>query len=212
MPMPYPSLLPDQHSTYSELSANLAYMAALSGKHEANLSKEKRSMVFERRKRDKMAVKTKEKLHKRTLEAPDVVSSALIPTIDWSRKEHKKEGNRTQPIGEPSGEETLCIHMSIPRPASGSQPEKAKPQPQKIPPPGAFRRGSGSSSGGSGSGKKLGLACLFCRERKIACGRPSESNPDQTCNQCARRLFKCEYPTESRRGQHKRPKNKPDVT
>ncbi|KAG9312890.1 hypothetical protein JVU11DRAFT_6323 [Chiua virens] len=55
-----------------------------------------------------------------------------------------------------------------------------------------------------GEQKKQALACLFCRERKIACGRPSPHSPDQTCNQCARRRIKCEYPTESRRGQHKR--------
>lgn len=29
--------------------------------------------------------------------------------------------------------------------------------------------------------KQQTLACLFCRERKIACGRPSAGNPDQTC-------------------------------
>ncbi|KIJ61988.1 hypothetical protein HYDPIDRAFT_42253 [Hydnomerulius pinastri MD-312] len=52
--------------------------------------------------------------------------------------------------------------------------------------------------------KKQALACLFCRERKIACGRPAAHSQDQTCNQCARRRIKCEYPTESRRGQHKR--------
>lgn len=55
-----------------------------------------------------------------------------------------------------------------------------------------------------GEQKKQALACLFCRERKIACGRPSAHSQDQTCNQCARRRIKCEYPTESRRGQHKR--------
>lgn len=55
-----------------------------------------------------------------------------------------------------------------------------------------------------GEQKKQALACLFCRERKIACGRPPANNPDQTCNQCSRRRIKCEYPTESRRGQHKR--------
>ncbi|TFK31911.1 hypothetical protein BDQ12DRAFT_729124 [Crucibulum laeve] len=57
--------------------------------------------------------------------------------------------------------------------------------------------------------KRLSLACLFCRERKIACGRPAPDSPDQTCNQCARRCFECEYPTESRRGQHKRIRKKP---
>ena len=29
--------------------------------------------------------------------------------------------------------------------------------------------------------KKQTLACLFCRERKIACGRPAEGSPDHTC-------------------------------
>ncbi|KAJ7897819.1 hypothetical protein B0H13DRAFT_1623358 [Mycena leptocephala] len=52
--------------------------------------------------------------------------------------------------------------------------------------------------------KKQMMACLFCRERKIGCSRPPEDAPDQTCNQCARRKRTCEYPTESRRGQHTR--------
>ncbi|KAJ6503772.1 hypothetical protein C8R45DRAFT_1070329 [Mycena sanguinolenta] len=52
--------------------------------------------------------------------------------------------------------------------------------------------------------KKQVLACLFCRERKIACFRPPADHPDQTCNQCARRKRTCKYPTESRRGQHTR--------
>jgi len=33
----------------------------------------------------------------------------------------------------------------------------------------------------AGVQKRLSLACLFCRERKIACGRPSKHEPDQTC-------------------------------
>ncbi|KAJ7059569.1 hypothetical protein C8F01DRAFT_1144990 [Mycena amicta] len=52
--------------------------------------------------------------------------------------------------------------------------------------------------------KKQVMACLFCRERKIGCIRPSEDEPDQTCNQCVRRKRICKYPTESRRGQHAR--------
>lgn len=32
-----------------------------------------------------------------------------------------------------------------------------------------------------GEQKKQALACLFCRERKIACGRPPAHSPDQTC-------------------------------
>ncbi|KAJ4473160.1 hypothetical protein J3R30DRAFT_3296896 [Lentinula aciculospora] len=52
--------------------------------------------------------------------------------------------------------------------------------------------------------KKQTLACLFCRERKIACGRPVPGSFDTTCIQCAKRKLLCTYPTESRRGQHKR--------
>ncbi|KAJ7458556.1 hypothetical protein FB451DRAFT_1507884 [Mycena latifolia] len=56
--------------------------------------------------------------------------------------------------------------------------------------------------------KKQTLACHFCRDRKIGCTRPDEDDPDQTCNQCARRKRRCEYPTESRRGQHVRRRTK----
>ncbi|KAI9571654.1 hypothetical protein HD554DRAFT_1982868, partial [Boletus coccyginus] len=52
--------------------------------------------------------------------------------------------------------------------------------------------------------KKPALACLFCRGRKIACGPPQPGSKDKTCNQCARRHLKCEYPLESRRGMRKR--------
>ncbi|KAF8134407.1 hypothetical protein EV363DRAFT_1116372, partial [Boletus edulis] len=52
--------------------------------------------------------------------------------------------------------------------------------------------------------KKPALACLFCRGRKIACGPPEPGSKDKTCNQCARRHLKCEYPSESRRGMRKR--------
>ncbi|KAG8735908.1 hypothetical protein FRC10_010020 [Ceratobasidium sp. 414] len=51
--------------------------------------------------------------------------------------------------------------------------------------------------------KKPALACLFCRKRKIACGPDSS---DRTCNQCMRRKQICDYPTESRRGIRKAPK------
>ncbi|KAJ6533364.1 hypothetical protein B0H10DRAFT_1935444, partial [Mycena sp. CBHHK59/15] len=55
--------------------------------------------------------------------------------------------------------------------------------------------------------KKQALSCFFCRERKIACGRPEEGSPDGRCNQCARRKIACTYPTVSHRGQHSRIKS-----
>lgn len=58
--------------------------------------------------------------------------------------------------------------------------------------------------------KKPALACLFCRKRKIACGPPPPNSKDKTCNQCVRRKQVCEYPTESRRGIRKVPKDDDD--
>ncbi|GLB45522.1 hypothetical protein LshimejAT787_2300820 [Lyophyllum shimeji] len=48
------------------------------------------------------------------------------------------------------------------------------------------------------------LACFFCRERKIACGRPAPGSANPACNQCRRRSNQCEYPKECLRGQHRR--------
>ncbi|KAI0666106.1 hypothetical protein C8Q78DRAFT_995083 [Trametes maxima] len=72
----------------------------------------------------------------------------------------------------------------------------------------ARREGESEGSGGQPSEKKKEkkepvMACLFCRERKIACGPPAPGGP-RRCNQCTRRDLVCEYPKESRRGQHKR--------
>ncbi|PPQ74488.1 hypothetical protein CVT24_000121 [Panaeolus cyanescens] len=47
--------------------------------------------------------------------------------------------------------------------------------------------------------RRPSLACTFCRERKIACGRPPTDSEDQTCNQCARRGFLCEYTNDPKR-------------
>jgi hypothetical protein len=75
--------------------------------------------------------------------------------------------------------------------------------------------------------KKPALACLFCRERKIACGLPEEGAEDKRCkcvvffspmsqvveadapsSQCVKRARKCEMPAESRRGHYQRRKAK----
>ncbi|KAJ7104339.1 hypothetical protein B0H15DRAFT_809546 [Mycena belliarum] len=54
-----------------------------------------------------------------------------------------------------------------------------------------------------GRAKKQALSCFFCRERKIACGKPEEGEGG-ACNQCTRRKIPCNYPTVSHRGQHSR--------
>ncbi|KAF9558974.1 hypothetical protein CPC08DRAFT_638333 [Agrocybe pediades] len=52
--------------------------------------------------------------------------------------------------------------------------------------------------------KPVSLACIFCKERKIMCGRPPADAEDQTCNQCARRKFVCEYPKEGEKPTRRR--------
>lgn len=179
--MPYTSLSPCQYSTYSELSANLAYMAALSAQHDASQSKGKRSIGIERRRKEKMATKAKEKLYKRVLEIPDAITGTLVSTVEWSGKQPATEGKGIRSSGE-KDEETSRVRAPIPLRA-GAKPSTASKSlpPKQIPPPCVINGGGGTSSSGTMPGRKLGLACLFCRERKIACGRPSESNPDQTC-------------------------------
>jgi hypothetical protein len=81
--------------------------------------------------------------------------------------------------------------------------------------------GNTTPNNNANTAKKPRLACLFCRERKIACGPPPPSCADKTCrsvyisiiakthsltflSQCFRRKRKCEYPLESRRGMRKK--------
>jgi len=43
----------------------------------------------------------------------------------------------------------------------------------------------------STSSKKSGLACIFCRERKIVCDRGAVGKMDISCTACTRRSFEC---------------------
>ncbi|KZV75040.1 hypothetical protein PENSPDRAFT_140712 [Peniophora sp. CONT] len=68
-----------------------------------------------------------------------------------------------------------------------------------------------SAKGKDGSRKKMNLACLFCRERKIACTLPTEGDEETRCNQCAKRSRACQMPLGgSRRGQYARRKASKD--
>ncbi|KAJ7642969.1 hypothetical protein DFH06DRAFT_1136948 [Mycena polygramma] len=67
--------------------------------------------------------------------------------------------------------------------ALGGGPTKAAPSPPKsrgLDGPGRLPVFRISETEGP---KKQMIACLFCRDRKIACGRPTKDAPDQTCNE-----------------------------
>ncbi|KAF7762314.1 transcriptional regulator family: Fungal Specific TF [Agaricus bisporus var. burnettii] len=203
-------LLPNQRSTYSELSANLAYMAAQSVRLYEQETPVALQQGVKRRKREKVTTRIKSvdrQLQRIQGDSPRAPLSPG-PSIKRMKTEGKGSRRRGPEPAEGSGAQTsppVPERLNVAGSAGAGQDSPVK----QIPPPRAVGRTSTFSVNRPSTKKKLGLACLFCRERKIACGRPSESSPDQTCNQCARRYFKCEYPIESRRGQHKRPKIKP---
>ncbi|KAI0685135.1 hypothetical protein BC835DRAFT_1290958 [Cytidiella melzeri] len=47
--------------------------------------------------------------------------------------------------------------------------------------------------------KKPIMACLFCRQRKIACGHHLRLMRNRRCNQCRGRDLDCMFPKECRR-------------
>jgi hypothetical protein len=173
-------LSPDQQSAYSELSANVVYMATLSEEADKDTRESCSSMPIRRRK-EKASTKIKEKTYKTTLEVANAPQAALISEIGWTRENLGKPGGG---IGKKqTGERSVASGSHIPFTSVGSKPAMPNRNlpPKRIPPPITIGKVRKMPSVGSSAGKKLGLACLFCRERKIACGRPSESNPDQTC-------------------------------
>ncbi|KAF7303393.1 Zn(2)-C6 fungal-type domain-containing protein [Mycena indigotica] len=88
------------------------------------------------------------------------------------------------------------------------QPQQPLPQYDPLnSEPLRFSHAARPGFGPPGRTKKQALSCFFCRERKIACGRPEDGSVDGRCNQCARRKIACTYPTVSHRGQHSRLKS-----
>ncbi|EDR05434.1 uncharacterized protein LACBIDRAFT_303137 [Laccaria bicolor S238N-H82] len=176
----HPPISPAQHSSYSELSANVLFLSEL--RHaESNSKISKTPITPSEPNTQHTSTKAKRK------ERPSSSDSDL----DMDFKPHFPSSSRRRSAPAPGKQKVA----SVPPPRQSTAP---------LPKPHAPKK--------DGEQKRLSLACLFCRERKIACGRPSEDEPDQTCAQCLRRDLTCEYPKESRRGQHKRvPKEKPGI-
>ena len=105
---------------------------------------------------------------------------------------------------------------SGPSPTESSSPFTTEPlvsstaSVASVPLPAPIRKTAKSPRGIKGKGaprKKLTLACLFCRERKIACSLPPEGGEERRCNQCVKRSRACQMPPGgSRRGQYARRK------
>lgn len=177
-------LLPNQRSTYSELSANLAYMAAQSTRlyeQKTPVALQKQQGV-KRQKREKATtrIKSVDKQLKRI--QGDSSRVPLSPRSSMKRMKTEGKGSRRRgpEPAEGSGAQTsppVPERLNVAGSAEASQDNPMK----QIPPPRAVGRTSTFSVDRPSTKKKLGLACLFCRERKIACGRPSESSADQTC-------------------------------
>lgn len=182
----------DHRSSYSELSAHVAYFSQLS-ETSRSISK-----------------------HTTNCSSPVVHESTCyqlpLPT------------SQAQGSSAPNS-----LHMDNKIPSSSPEPDEAASE--LLSPLASTSIGRSKFSLKELSGRKrsdekkpLSLACFFCRERKIACGRPEEGNMDMACkyvtdrlsivsdltkstlrvSQCARRAYLCEYPKESHRGQHKR--------
>ena len=176
MHLEHPTLLPDQQSTYSELSANLAYLSSLSVPAKETLV----TACFLQSSADNVGpadVTSNSKTYESFVGLADATSGALLSEVEWPSRRDKKARRLAVVTESQLGEGVKGTGSSRDRtPISAKQ---KNPPPKRIPPPYGVGRAGGITS--SATGKKLGLACLFCRERKIACGRPSESSPDQTC-------------------------------
>ncbi|EKM57243.1 uncharacterized protein PHACADRAFT_254908 [Phanerochaete carnosa HHB-10118-sp] len=162
---------------------------------------------------------------------PASPSVASVSTIDAT----ETESPRMVPPKSPSvKKETQVVDAAAVLPPASLPPStlmtkfSTKPPFRHVPPPkplkaeadagvnGASTSAPGASgpaaaAGGAAPKKKPAMACLFCRERKICCGPPAPESTDARCKQCIKRDQPCTFPTECRRGQHKRTPRKATI-
>ncbi|KAF8332906.1 hypothetical protein F5887DRAFT_995567 [Amanita rubescens] len=170
-------------STYSELSAQMLYYVGLSSTQQSRTSGSSSPSI--------------------TTLVTTEASNPLNPTPGPSDWQASKSGVGTSM--------TLFTLPLLPKPSRTPSAHSSYTQSHKsrmLSPSSQGRRGLKTIMRGGSDQKKQKLACLFCRERKIMCERPQDGSNDLSCNQCLRRSLKCKYPTESRRGQHKKKKKK----
>lgn len=107
----------------------------------------------------------------RRAETPEITE--LFPWRAPATKTTETHYRRSEAPREPkpgTGQRTMIFGWSPPEPEL--QPHTASPTPTLK---------TVMVKKGGESIKKQSLACLFCRERKIACGRPAEGSTDHTC-------------------------------
>lgn len=185
LPVPH-----SHHSSYSELSANVAFILGMSSQ-------------------------TAPKVPKET--SPNTLPTSPVRATGYR---YPNAGGFIPP--EPRNSEERSLSMKSWKPADGKEYEIVDISPPTTPTTPTQTDYTGKRGP---LRRRPSLACFFCRERKIACGRPVEGSADPTCkcvvhsmcdatcvddslSQCARRSFPCEYPTESLRGQHRRGRKK----
>ncbi|CAA7263435.1 unnamed protein product [Cyclocybe aegerita] len=189
-PAAHQPILPEQRSPYSELAVNLAFLEKLKEEEKARALAASIALSTPRNAPSPPSADV-------TVLPPPALSNRIArpPPAD---KKHSAES----PILSSVSFSSRSITVAGPSPIT----ESANGERSAVP----FGSNSGTSAtwnvstgidSVNGTGglrnvkepRKPSLACTFCRERKIACGRPPSNSLDPTCNQCARRSFKCEY-------------------
>ncbi|KDR66477.1 hypothetical protein GALMADRAFT_259275 [Galerina marginata CBS 339.88] len=170
---------PEKRSSYSELSANLEYLE--------KLKQEEQDRIHRPPSTQRLTI---------TIPRPAASTTATTAAANSIRL---SPGSICPPSPLKKRKRSKHILPSTERPSGASQGSAASAARDDGPSNAASKHTSTGSSSTAKSFKeprKTSLACIFCRERKISCGRPPLGSPDPTCNQCARRSFKCTYMNE----------------